>query len=103
MPDPAADDTTAQERRAWREPALHGAAAAGGAALAAVSLGSWSVELLVRTGALGVALSLVGAGLVRAVALGRSEWRREDPRPALYALIVARFVAAFLLVVTATT
>lgn len=65
-------------------------------------LGTTALSLVLRTGALAVSLTLVAAGLVRGVALGRAEWRRERPGTGAYALVVLRFAAAFILVVVAT-
>ena len=65
-------------------------------------LGTAALSLILRTGALAVALTLVAAGLVRGVALGRAEWHRERPGASAYALVVLRFLAAFALVVAAT-
>ena len=68
----------------------------------ALLLGTPSLSLALRTAALAVAFTLVGAGLVRAVALGRAEWRRERLTSGAYVRVVGRFLAAFLLVVVAT-
>ena len=86
-----------------REPWVHLLAALIGPATGGLLLGTFAPSLVLRTAALGVALSLVGAGLVRAVALGRSEWRRERPGAGAYARVVGRFVLGFLLVVVATS
>ena len=86
-----------------REPWVHAVAAVLGPAAGVLLLRSSAPSLVLRTAALGVAFSLVAAGLVRAVALGRSEWRRERPGAGAYVGVVGRFVLGFLLVVVATS
>lgn len=66
-------------------------------------LGTFTLALVVRTSALGLAFTLVAAGLVRSAALGRAEWRRDRPEVGRYAGVVGRFLLAFLLVVVATS
>ena len=86
-----------------REPFVHLSAALLGPGVGSLLLGTVEVTLVVRTAALATALTLVAAGLVRAVGLGRAEWRRERPSGIAYARVVGRFVIAFLLVVVATS
>lgn len=91
------------ERPRSREPWVHGIAALLGPIAGSLLLDTLAPSLVLRTAALGAAFTLVGAGLVRAVALGGAEWRRERPGQVAYAGVVGRFVAAFLLVVMATS
>ena len=86
-----------------REPWVHLVAGLLGPAAGVLLLGTLVPSLVLRTAALAVALTLVAAGLVRAVALGRAELRQERPGAGVYAGVVGRFVAAFLLVVMATS
>lgn len=89
--------------RRTREPFVHGASAGLGAVIGPALLGAFDATLVLRSGALTLALSLVVAALVQLVRLGRSEWRREAPGSQAYWLAAARFVTAFVLVVGATT
>ena len=86
-----------------REPWVHAVAAVLGPAAGVLLLGSSAPALVLRTAALGLAFSLVVAGLVRGIALGRSEWRRESPGAGAYARVLGRFALGFLLVVLATS
>lgn len=78
-------------------------AAVAGPAVGVLLLGSTDAGLLVRIGALSVSAVLVVRGLVGASALARDEWRRTAPSRDRYLRVVARFAAALLLVVLATS
>jgi hypothetical protein len=93
----------ARSVRRSRETLLHVAALVLGPAVAAVLVGGAAVDLLWRTAALSGALTLVACGLVRAVVVGRAEWRRDAPSLGAYGRVAARFVLAFVLVVAATS
>lgn len=95
--------TDAGARPRPREPWVHGIAALIAPTAGGLLLGTFAPSLVLRTAALGVALTLVGAGLRRAVALGREEWMRDRPARAVYVGVLGRFVTAFLLVVIATS
>jgi predicted GNAT superfamily acetyltransferase len=82
---------------------VHGAAAVAGPLIATALVGGAGVDLVWRTSALAVALTLVARGLLLAVGLGRAEWRREPPPLGAYRRVAARFALAFLLVVAATS
>lgn len=88
--------------RGSRELVVHAGAAGLGAFVGPALLGTFHAALVLRSAALTLALTLVAAALVLLVRLGRSEWRREAPRPREYVLAGLRFVVAFLLVVGAT-
>lgn len=81
---------------------MHGGAAGLGALVGPALLGTFDATLVFRSVALTLALTSVGAGLVRLVGLGRAEWRREAPQPREYLLVGVRFLVGFLLVVVAT-
>jgi len=86
-----------------REVLLHGAAAVIGASIGLALVGSVVIGLLWRAAALSSALTLVVVAIIRALALGRSEWRREPPSRREYAQVVARFGVAFMLAVVASS
>lgn len=85
-----------------RELLVHTVVAVVGAGVAVVVVGAAVPTLLWRTAAIAVAGSLVVRGLVGAALLARAEWRRERPTAQRYAGVVARFLAAFLVLVVAT-
>lgn len=87
---------------ARRELLVHGGVGVLGALVAVAVVGVAVPTLLWRTAAIAAAGSLVVAGLVGAVLLARAEWRRERPAARRYAGVVARFLAAFLILVVAT-
>lgn len=66
-------------------------------------IGSVVPGLVWRAAALSSALTLVGVAMVRAVVLGRAEWRREPPPRGHYRRVVGRFAVAFLLVIIASS
>lgn len=89
--------------RRSREPLLHVAAAVVGPTVAVLLVGGAPGDLVWRTAALAVALTLVGRGLVVAFDLGRAEWRRDTPSLGAYGRVAARFALALVLVVAATS
>lgn len=89
-------------RERSREPLVHLLAAVIGPLAGVLLLGTFAPSLVLRTAALALAFTLVAAGLVRSVALGRSEWRRDRPSARAYAGVAGRFLVGFLLVVVAT-
>lgn len=74
-----------------------------GPLIATALVGGAGPDLVWRTTALAVALTLVARGLHLAVDLGRAEWRREPPHLGAYGRVAARFALAFFLVVAATS
>jgi len=86
-----------------REVVVHVVAAALGAAVGAALIGTIVAGLMWRAAALSTSLTLVVVALLRAVALGRAEWRTAAPLPSEYRRVIARFGVAFLLVIAASS
>lgn len=86
-----------------REVILHVVAAALGAAVGAGLIGAIVAGLMWRAAALSASLTLVAVALLRAVELGRAEWRGAAPRPTEYRRVFARFAVAFVLVIAASS
>jgi hypothetical protein len=72
-----------------------------GVLLAVGLLGRETGVGLWRAAVLPVALLLVARALIRLLALGRAEWRRERTGARAYLAVVLRFVVAYLMVVAA--
>jgi hypothetical protein len=88
----------------WRhESLLHVGAAIVGAGSVVALVGTATAPLLLRSGALAAAFTLVVRGLVLLLHLGRAEWRREGPATSAYGRVGARFLIAFILAGLATT
>lgn len=86
-----------------REPVQLVIAFALGALLAVVLLGGIGSEEVWRVVVLPVALLLIARGLHRLVRLGRAEWRRERTDLRAYFGVGLRFIAAYVIVVAASS
>lgn len=86
-----------------RELVLYVAAAVIGPTVGSVLVGGIIVPLLWRAAALSLALALVVVAMMRVVALGGSEWRRESPPRREYLWVVGRFALAFVLVLAGSS
>ena len=91
--------------RSWlrSEPLQLASALVLGVVLAVTLLGGIAQDEVWRVAILPVAFLLIVRALVRLVELGRAEWRRERTAVRAYLGVVARFVLAYLIVVTAST
>jgi hypothetical protein len=92
-----------RRRASYRELAVHGGAALFGSAVGLALVGTPVPGLLWRAAALSSALTLVIVALVRSIALGRAEWRRDTPSRTEYQRVVGRFAIAFVLVIAASS
>ena len=90
-------------RAARGELLLHGGALAVGPGIGLALVGTVVVPLLWRAAALSLALTLVVVAMVRAIALGRAEWRREAPSRREYQRVLGRFALAFVLVIAGSS
>jgi len=86
-----------------REWMVHVAGVVGGPLLVGTLVGSASVALLWRVAAATLALTLVARGLLHALVIVRGEWRGERGSRRDHRRLLARFAAAFVLVVAATS
>ncbi len=82
---------------------LHAFAALLGPLVATWVVGALVATLVWRTAAIAVALTLVVRAFVVALGLFRAEWRRTSTSLRPHGLVAARFLAAFLLLVVATS